>query len=193
MITVITGNMKAGKTSCLINFAKQLENSKIKIFYPACCNKKENYVVSREDNKKLKAIKIYEIKDFYNHIKDLQIILIDEFTFICSSNQIDDFMIFLEYCDKNNIDVFLFGLQNDYLSRPFDLTQRILPFADNIIVLKANCEICGEPASRTIRYINGEIDINNDSNIILLENENIEYKSVCRKCFREKTNLSAIK
>ena len=193
MIHVIIGSMRAGKSASLIDYTKFLKDKKYKVFYPSSCNKCENFVVSREDNKKIKAVKIFEVKDLYNYIDGLDTILIDEYQFICASNEIDNFMDFLEYCDVKNIDVYLFGLQLDYMCRSFDVTQRVLPYADSVIVLNARCDYCGEKASRCLRIVDGNIDVSPDSNTIILEGSNVEYKSVCRKCFREKSGISAIK
>ena len=108
------------------------------------------YYILGLDNKKIKAVKIFEVKDLYNYIDGLDTILIDEYQFICASNEIDNFMDFLEYCDVKNIDVYLFGLQLDYMCRSFDVTQRVLPYADSVIVLSARCDYCGEKASRCL-------------------------------------------
>ena len=193
MIHVIMGSMRAGKSASLIDYTEFLKDKKYKIFFPASCNKEDGYVVSREDNKKAKAVKIFEIKDFYNYIDGLDTILIDEVQFLCNSYQIDELMKFLEYCDKKGIDVYCFGLQVDYLSRAFDVTQRLLPYADSVIVLNAVCDYCGKKASRCLRMIDVIIYSSEDSDLIIMEGLDVEYKSVCRNCYRELTGLSAIK
>lgn len=193
MLHIIMGSMRAGKSASLIDYTEFLKDKKYKIFFPASCNKEDGYVVSREDNKKAKAIKIFEISDLYNHVNGLDTVLIDEVQFLCGSYQIDELMKFLEYCDKKCIDVYCFGLQVDYLSRAFDVTQRLLPYADSVVVLTAKCDYCGNKASRCLRIVEGNIDSSEDSDLIVMEGLNVEYKSVCRDCYRELTGLSAIK
>lgn len=193
MLHVITGSMRSGKSARLVDYTAFINDKNYKIFYPASLNKSEGYVISREGNKKAKAIKIFDINDLYNHIEDLEVVLIDEFQFLCSAKDIDDFMKFLEYCDTKNIDIYLFGLQLDYLSNSFDITQRVLPYADSIVMLTAICDYCGEPATRCLRVVDGKIDASPDSDTLVMESENVEYKSVCKKCYRNLTGLSAIK
>lgn len=195
MIKAIIGPMFGEKSSRLIDIANNLEKEgkKFKVFFPASCNKKEGFIYSRKDNKKIKAIKVFNIDDLFNNITDEEVILIDEFTFLCSNKYIDLFMNFLEEMDKQGKDIILSGLQLDYLGNSFDLTKEILPYCDEIETTSAVCEHCGKPATRQIRNINGEIDISDDTPTLLMENEDIVYIPVCRSCFRRLTGLSAIK
>lgn len=194
MIEAIIGTMKSEKTSTLIDTVNELQNKKVKVFYPSHCNKMDGYVYSRKDNKKLKGIKVFNISDLYNNINNVDTIFIDEVQFIVSSNNVDEFMNFIEYCDTKNIDVYLVGLQLDYMNNSFDIIQRILPYTDKVTILTAKCEICGsDDAVRCIRYNGDELDCDPNSSLILLESDKIVYKSVCKKCYRKITSLPAIK
>lgn len=195
MLHVIIGTMKASKSSMLVdytNFVKE-KGKKYIVFYPSCCDKKSGYVVSRDNGKKTKAIKVFEVNDMYNYIDDIDTLFIDEFQFIVGTNGLNDLMSFLEYCDKKCKDVYLFGLSLDYISLPFDVTQRVLPYADTIMVMNANCDICGKPAFRCLRYVDSVLDVNPNSDTLLMEASNVEYKSVCKECYRNITGLNAIK
>lgn len=192
MLHLIIGTMKASKSSTLIDYTIMFNDKKYTIFYPACCDKKDGYVVSRDNNKEVKAIKIFEIKDMYNYIQNVDIIFIDEFQFLTNNNS-KELMDFLEFCDRENKIVYLFGLSLNYMSEPFDITKDILPYADSVIVLTADCDICGKKATRCIRYIDGKLDSNPESNVLVMESSNVEYKSVCRECYRKITGLNAIK
>lgn len=194
MIEAIVGTMKSEKTSTLIDKVKTFENKNIKVFYPSCCNKLDGYVCSRKDNKKIKGIKVFNISDLYNNLNNTDVIFIDEVQFIISTSGINDFMSFLEYCDSNNIDVYLVGLQVDYLSNSFEIIQRVLPYCDKVTVLTAKCEICGkENATRCVRYNNDILDCDPSSSLILIESEKVVYKSVCKECYRKLTSSPAIK
>lgn len=195
MLHVIVGTMKSSKSSMLVdytNFVKDKGKKHI-VFYPSCCDKREGYVVSRDNGKKTKAIKVFEVNDMYNYIEDVDVLFIDEFQFIVGTSGLNDLMSFLEYVDKLNKDVYLFGLSLDYMSLPFDVTQRVLPYADTILVMNANCDICGRQAFRCLRYVDGVLDINPNSDTLLMEDVNVEYKSVCKECYRSITGLNAIK
>lgn len=195
MITATIGTMKSEKTFKLIKLTEflDIQHKKYVVFHPACCAKDEDGVVTRRGSQKAKAIKVFEIQDMYNHLKEVKACLIDEFTFLCSENHIDDFMEFLEYCDINGIDVYLFGLSLDYMSNSLDIAQRVLPYCDYIDTVSARCEECGDTAKRCVRYINGELDNDPNSSLLIMEDKNVVYKSVCKKCYRELTGLPAIK
>lgn len=194
MINAIIGSMRAGKTKALIDNISLLEDKVYKVFYPASCNKSEGFVYTRDGDRTLKATKIFEVKDLYNYVDKLDCVIIDEFTFLCNEHEIEYFMQFLEHCDTHNIDVYLFGITTDYLSRSFELARHVLPYCDNISVLKSRCDECGSnEGTRCVRFINGEMDASYDSDLIVMEGEQVEYKSVCKKCFRKLTGLKAIK
>lgn len=195
MITATIGTMKSEKTFRLIKTTESLDqqDKKYVVFHPACCAKDEEGVVTRRGSQKAKAIKVFQIEDMYNHLKGISVCLIDEFTFLCSENQIDDFMEFLEHCDVNGIDVNLFGLSLDYMSNSLDIAQRVLPYCDYIENVSANCELCGKTARRCIRYIDGVLDNDPNSSLLIMEDKNVIYKSVCKQCYREVTGLPAIK
>lgn len=194
MIEAIIGTMKSEKTSTLIDRVNEIKNKEVKVFYPSHCNKVDGYVYSRKDNKKLKGIKIFNISDLYNNINNTDVIFIDEVQFIVSSNNIDEFMNFIEYCDTKNIDVYLVGLQLDYMNNSFDIIQRVLPYTDKVTILTAKCEICGsDNAVRCVRYNGDALDCDPNSSLILLESDKVVYKSVCKDCYRKITSLPAIK
>lgn len=195
MISVITGTMASSKSKTLIDYTEFLKDKdkKYKIFVPACCQKKDGCVISRNDNREVKAVKIFNINDLYNNLDNCDVLIIDEVQFLVSTSEIDEFMLFLEYIDKKNIDLYMFGLNLDYLSNSFNLTERILPYADTIITLTAICDECGKPACRCLRYVDNELDINPNSETLLMESEKVIYKSVCRDCYRKLTGLNAIK
>lgn len=195
MIKAVTGTMKSAKTNKLVDVTQIIGQlgKKYVIFYPACCEKKENYVVSRKNNKQAKAVKIFNIQDMYNYMNNADYILIDEAQFICTSSELNDFMNFLEYCDIQNKFVYLFMLNLDYMSNSFDITQRVLPYCDEIEILHANCELCGKLADRCVRYVDNTLDNDPNSSLILIEGHNTQYKSVCKECYRKITSLNAIK
>lgn len=193
MISLFVGTMKSSKTSTLIDMADYMSEEKCIIFYPACCEKKSGYVVSRDKGKHAKAVKVYDINDLYNYVENYEHILIDEIQFLVNQNELDNLMDFLEMCDKKNKKVYLFGLPLDYMNRPFDITQRIMPYADSITFGVSVCEKCGSVATRCVRYINGELDLGENYDTLVMENADVCYQSLCKKCYRELTGLNAIK
>lgn len=195
MLKLVVGQMKSGKSARLIDYVDEFKKLDIefKVFYPASCNKVDGYVYSRDNNRSTKAIKVYTVDDLYNNLGDVKVVLLDEYTFYVSDSQVNEFMDFIEFCDKKGVDIYLFGLQLDYMSRGFDLAHRILPYADEVVVANAMCEICGGVASRQIRFIDGELDTDEEADTLQMESSDIVYKACCRKCYRELTGKPAIR
>lgn len=85
--------------------------------------------------------------------------------------------------DKLNINVMCYGLRSDFKGNLFEGSQRLFELADSIEELKLLCS-CGRKA-----IMNSRID---EFGNIILDGEQIQvgdnqYKSICRKCFFEKT------
>jgi thymidine kinase len=76
--------------------------------------------------------------------------------------------------------VLLAGLDQDYRGRPFGSMPLLLALADQVTKLTAICTVCGEPATRTQRLINGE-PAAADSPLILVGGFHDEsYEARCR-------------
>ena len=189
MLKLIVGNVNSNKSLLLKEYYHNIVNQyKVKpiVYYPAEC--------TNEMYQLLGATKIFNISDLYNKLRDNKIVFIDEVQFITHRQYITDFMKFIEYCDTNSIDVYMFGLFLDYLGEPFEIITRVIPYVDEIITKNRICDICkNQNANMSLRYIYGVPDTDQISDTFLLESDDITYKSVCRDCFRKITGLKAIK
>lgn len=94
----------------------------------------------------------------------------------------DDIYALSEIVDKYNIDVHCYGLKTDSTGELFKASAKLLAIADKCIELPLLCK-CGRPATHHIRYINGKIAENQSG--IMVEKGKVEYKSLCRKCWKE--------
>lgn len=196
MLHVITGSMAGGKSSKLVDYTEmfQQQGKIFQVFYPAFLEKETDYVVSREDNKKVRATKVYKIGELYNLVKpNTDVVVIDEISFMCNEGEIDELMSILEHFDKLGKQIYLFGIALDYSAKSFPIMQRLLPYADTVIVLHAKCDICGEPAYRCVRYQNGVLDLDPNSDLLQMESDNVRYEILCKDCYRKITNTPAIK
>ena len=54
-----------------------------------------------------------------------------------------------------DIRVIIAGLDMDFRGEPFGAMPRLLSIAEDVTKLQAICVVCGEPASRTQRLVNG--------------------------------------
>jgi thymidine kinase len=72
------------------------------------------------------------------------------------------------------------GLDQDFRGEPFGPTPVLLAIAESVTKLQAICVICGGPASRTQRLINGRPAAPDQPVILVGASE--QYEARCRHC-----------
>lgn len=182
--------MNAGKSTLLLqaNHNYQTSGHDTLLFIP-----KETEIIS---NKKivsriglsanaLIADKNFNFVEYFrsNKTDKLSCILVDEAQFL-QKKQVQQLA---QIADIYNCPVMCYGIRTDFRGELFDGSSELLAIADNLIELKTICTMCTRKATMVIRY-----DKNN--NIVIEGNKikvggNETYKSVCRKHFRELTQL----
>ena len=114
--------------------------------------------------------------------KSIECILIDEVQFL-SRNQIRQIC---KISDELNIPAMCYGIRTDFQGNLFEGSSELLALADNLIELKTVC-YCGRKAIMVVRLDeNGKIVKDGDQIKI---GGNDSYKVLCRKHFRELTQL----
>jgi len=78
--------------------------------------------------------------------------------------------------------VIVAGLDMDFRGEPFGPMPELLAMAEEVTKLRAICVVCGAPASRTQRLLNGEPAAFEDPIIQVGASEN--YEARCRACHR---------
>jgi thymidine kinase len=71
------------------------------------------------------------------------------------------------------------GLDTDFRGEPFGCMPTFLAIAERVDKLQAICMVCGEPASRTQRLVNGKPAHYNDPIVIVGASE--MYEARCRE------------
>ena len=81
--------------------------------------------------------------------------------------------------------MFCFGLRTDILGNLFEGSKHLFALADEFEHIETLCEIdgCDRKAVVHVRYINGMRDMS--ENNVVIENRDVRYKSVCRKCWMD--------
>ena len=110
------------------------------------------------------------LSDVFDQLKNINVIGIDEAQFFPKS-LIQD----LRHLNFKNIKIIIAGLEKDYLNKPFDVMTEIIPIADKITRLYANCS-CGEKATCSYRK-------NTNSKKQLLIGDKNFYEALCDICF----------
>lgn len=181
--------MNSGKTTQLLQVAHNYEERgmKVLILKPETDTKANNKVSSRLGIERSIDFPIKKTDDLNYFISDyifvyepnLACVLIDEAQFLTKS-QVDDLLIISSYY---NIPVICYGLRTDFTGNGFEGSTRLLEVADDIEELKTICK-CGRKATFNLRRVNGIPTIK--GNQVEIDNQdNIEYESMCPKCYFE--------
>ena len=80
------------------------------------------------------------------------------------------------------IPVICYGLKTDFKSELFEGSKRLLELADEIEELITICS-CGKRAKFNARYINDKFAIDGNEVLIDGEEDNVEYRPMCGKCY----------
>ncbi|NMA12824.1 MAG: thymidine kinase [Chloroflexi bacterium] len=153
-IEVICGSMFCGKTEELIRRLRRaiIAREKVVVFKPIIDNR---YVVERVHSHagiEIDAIPIHDINDVYKHIdKDTAVVGIDEAQFFG-----EDIVKIVVDLSDHGIRVILAGLDMDFRAEPFGMMPILMAKAEKVDKLTAICMVCGQPATRTQRIVNGE-------------------------------------
>ena len=182
--------MNAGKSTALLQSNHNYIESNLKtlLFIPEELKvKSESKIISRIglEAKAIVASKEYnfflEIKN--NNLKDISCIFVDEAQFL-SKKQVQDLG---QVADELNIPVMCYGIRTDFQGKLFEGSKALLAIADNLKELKTICSLCDKKATMVVRLDkNGKVVTSGEK--VLIGGNDI-YKTVCRKHFRELTNL----
>ncbi|WP_208590717.1 thymidine kinase [Gracilibacillus suaedae] len=175
-IELICGSMFSGKSEELIRRVRRATygNLSVAVYKPLIDNRyKDDYVVSHNGSE-LIAKPVKRAIDILEDITDdMDLIGIDEVQFF------DDDIIHIvsELADRGHR-VVLAGLDTDFRGEPFGPMPQLLAISEFVTKLNAVCPVCGSPASRTQRLINGSPASYDDPVILVGAKE--AYEPRCR-------------
>jgi thymidine kinase len=177
-IEVVCGPMFAGKSEELIRRIKRLEYAKKKtlVFKPAIDNRYSADEVVSHSNLKAKSIAIKESKDILDYVDSSTFaIAVDEVQFLDK-----EILAIAQKLALKGIRVILGGLDTDFRGEPFPITAALMTIAEDVLKLTAICVVCGAPATKTQRIINGRPAQYSDPIIKVGASE--AYEPRCRHC-----------
>jgi thymidine kinase len=181
-LEVITGPMFAGKSEELLRRVKRAEIAKksVIIFKPEIDIRYSRVeIVSHSGERRLAIpippqISFEQLIERYPQIKEAEVVAFDEAQFFGPQ--------FPEICErlvKEGKRVIVAGLDLNFKGEPFGPMPILLALADEVSKLTAICTVCGEPATRTQRLINGKPAPKNSPEILIGGAET--YEARCRK------------
>ncbi len=176
-IELICGSMFSGKTEELIRrlVRAEIARQKVQVFKPALDDRYASDKISSHHGSYYEAIVVSNAAGIAGLVKDdTDIVAIDEVQFF-------DWAI-AELCDKladEGRRVILAGLDLDFRGEPFGPMPLIMAQAEAVDKLQAICVVCGAPASRTQRLIDGR-PAHYDNPVIMVGASEV-YEARCRR------------
>ncbi|MFQ5812368.1 MAG: thymidine kinase [Anaerolineae bacterium] len=177
---VICGSMFSGKTEELIRRVRraQIARQKVQVFKPRLDDRYQVEKVASHNGVHLEAVVVGEAREIPQSVDPgTDVIAIDEGQFFDWT--IADVCNFLA---DNGRRVIIAGLDMDFRGEPFGPMPLLMAQAEKVDKLQAICVVCGAPASRTQRLINGQPASYDDPVIMVGANE--VYEARCRHCYQ---------
>ncbi len=177
-IEVICGSMFAGKTEELIRRITRIQLAKreVIVFKPVIDDRYEKTDIVSHSQRRIKSIPINDSSEILPKLKKLPYaVAIDEAQFF-DKGIID----VAEFLANHGVRVIIAGLDLNFRGEPFGVMPYFLARAEYVTKLQAICQVCGEPATRTQRIINGQPAKYDDPIILISAQE--KYEARCRRC-----------
>lgn len=175
-IELICGCMFSGKTEELIRRVKRarIAKQRVQVFKHSLDTRYVPKKVASHSGFEAEAITVQEASDILRLVEpDAQVVAIDEAQFFDRT--------IADVCDTladRGIRVIVAGLDMDFRGEPFGPMPLLMARAEEVDKLHAICVICGAPASRTQRLINGR-PASYDDPIIMVGADEV-YEARCR-------------
>ena len=185
-LDIYIGCMFSGKSTELQRHARRLDviNAPYTIINHSFDKRYGENVQSTHNKETLNCVSLNNLYDVYNQSELCEKYRNSEYVFIEEAQFFDDLFDFVvKSVNEDGKNVLIYGLDGDFMQKPFGDILRLIPYADNVHKLKSFCKMCnnGEEGLFTIR-------INNEStDQVLVGNQNI-YTTVCRKHLLQNKN-----
>ena len=188
-IEVVTGGMFSGKSEELIRRLRRAKyaNQSVVAFKHSSDNRYDEKKVASHSQNFIDGVPALNVSDmeelFFKYYKESQVIGIDEAQFFG-----EDLVGFAERLADMGKRVIVAGLDQDFKGQPFKPMDVLMAKAEHVDKFNAICVVCGNPASRSQRLINGAPAFEDDKLVLVGADEN--YEPRCRKChsLRKKTD-----
>lgn len=176
-IEVICGSMFSGKSEELIRRVRwaQLAKQQVTVFKPEMDNRYSKNEIVSHNGTIITANTVGHSSGIKEYDKaESNVIAIDEAQFF------DEGII--EVATKladSGLRVIIAGLDQDFRGEPFNPMPRLMAIAEQVTKLQAVCTVCGSPASRTQRLIDGTPASYSEPVILVGASE--AYEARCRQ------------
>jgi len=176
--------MFSGKTEELIRRVRraQIARQKVQVFKPAIDTRYAQREVASHNGMQWEAVPVEDTAQLRTLIEPgTTVVALDEAQFF------DDGVVALcEELAHQGMRVIVAGLDMDFRGEPFGPMPTLMARAEQVSKLQAICVVCGGPASRTQRIINGQPAAYDDPVILVGADE--AYEARCRGCHEVRMN-----
>ncbi|WP_126428886.1 thymidine kinase [Brevibacillus marinus] len=177
-IEVICGCMFSGKSEELIRRIRRAKYGKLRtqVFKPHLDDRYHATAVVSHNGTMEDAVAVKHSREIWNAVRpDTDVVAIDEVQFF------DDGIVEVaEALAERGVRVICAGLDLDFRGEPFGAMPALLALAEFVSKLQAICMVCGSPATRTQRLIDGKPAHYHDPIIMVGTAES--YQARCRHC-----------
>ncbi|HLS09948.1 thymidine kinase [Lentibacillus sp.] len=187
-LEVICGSMFSGKSEELIRRVRRATygNLSVRVFKPIIDDRYSDETVVSHNGTSIIARPVKNSAEILNNLDEhkIDVVGIDEAQFF------DDNIVSVanELADRG-MHVIAAGLDTDFRGEPFGPMPDLMAQSESISKLNAICPICGSPASRTQRLIDGRPASYDDPIIMVGASES--YEPRCRHHHEVPTELPA--
>jgi thymidine kinase len=177
-LEVIVGSMFSGKSEELIRRVKRavIARRTVQVFKPSIDDRFGALVVRSHDGDSFVARPVRTSGEILSLLsKDTTVVGIDEVQFFDAGviGVVRDLV-------ADGRRVICAGLDLDFRGEPFGPVPTLLALAERVDKLEAICVVCGEPATRTQRIVNGVPAFYDEPIIVIGAKE--AYEARCRTC-----------
>ena len=177
-IEIVCGSMFSGKTEELIRRVRRAKIAKqnVQVFKPAMDTRYTTEAVTSHNGLGVEAVPVQSAAEIEKLIlPETSVVAIDEVQFF--GWEVTDLC---QNLADRGVRVIAAGLDMDFRGEPFGPMPVLMAQAETVEKLQAICVVCGNPASRTQRLINGQPAAYDDPVILVGGSES--YEARCRKC-----------
>lgn len=177
-VHVICGCMFCGKTDEMLRLLRRfsIAGRRVLLVKPRLDTRTDEVSVVSRSGAQHDAITVDESSQIEELVRDADIVAIEEGQFFDPS-----LPEVVERLADSGKQVVVTGLDRDFRGIPFGPMPRLMALADQVTKLTAICMVCGEPATRTQRLIDGQ-PAPADSPLIVIGGMGDEtYEARCRQ------------
>ena len=180
-IEVICGVMFSGKSEELIRRVRRavIAKNKVQVFKSHLDARYAGiYTVSSHDGAIAEADPINEASEIMRRLRpDTQVVAVDEAQFLD-----EGIVTVANALADGGVRVILSGLDTDFRAEPFGAMPALMAAAEIVDKLHAICVVCGGPATRNQRLVNGKPATWDSPTILVGGRES--YEARCRHCHK---------